>query len=80
MGMPQFLEKGMKRERTKRFMNQELYRTMDDYYVTDAPEEEKIKREAVLTKYGISDPYSDTRFYGVFIFGKDRRIKIQNYF
>lgn len=76
MGMPQFLEKGMKRERTKRFMNQELYRTMDDYYVTDAPEEEKIKREAVLTKYGISDPYSDTRFYGVFIYGKNRRIKI----
>jgi len=76
MGMPQFLEKGMKRERTKRFMNQELYRAMDDYYVNDASEDEIAKKNAILAKYGISDPYSDTRFYGVFIFGKDRRIKI----
>lgn len=76
MGMPQFLEKGMKRERTKRFMNQELYRAMDNYYVNDTSEDEIAKKNAILAKYGISDPYSDTRFYGVFIFGKARRIKI----
>lgn len=74
--MPQFLGEGMKKERGQRFANQKLYRAMDcwfDFYVS---EEEKADANKVLAKYKVNDPIEDTRYYGLFISGKDKSIKI----
>lgn len=75
-GMPQFLEETMKRERPKRFKDQELYRAMDSADDNDMTEAEKTKTEKTLSKFKINDPLEDTRYNGVFIYGKEQRIKV----
>ena len=76
MRVPQFLEGSMKRERRMRLKDFELYHAMDADYGDEASDADKVKTETILSKYGITVPYEDTRYYGVFIYGKDARVKI----
>lgn len=66
----------MKRERPMRFKDTDLYQAMDRIFDDDLSESEKAETEEIISKQGIDNPYEDTRYYGVFIYGKEKRIKV----
>ena len=77
MRVPQFLEDAMKKERVQRFANQKIYRAMESWYDRNGSDEEKAEAEKVLARHGINNPViEDTRYYGLFIYGKNKRVKI----
>ena len=59
-----------------RFKDKDLYQAMDRIFDNDLTDSEKAKAEDIISKLGIDNPYEDTRYYGVFIYGKDKRIKV----
>ena len=64
----------MKKDRKSRETNKDLYWAMDmDYSVS---QEDQARADSILNKHKVRNVFEDTRYYGLFLCGEDKRVKI----